>query len=419
MKTRSKVKGIPLGIPTTPFVKEVAKTLPPTQGTYPTLYKQQLVEEFPKSKFPLPSETTQFHVSTKELKHPVPIHNPTSPKSPKPKSSASTQADDLVRAIKKLGKMKSDAGKLCSPEPFTRKDSKKLKAFIFQCQLYFCNPDFDSDSKKVTFALSYLRDVAQEWFESGISRLTDEPPEWSNDWETFLDELHTNFGPYNKTGDAKHELTNLRMRDNQRVSDYLVHFSGLALCCSWGEPALRYRFYKGLPPQIKDELSKSKKPQTLQVLKQKIQNINARYWEQLKNILVNNNIGKIRQNHPPLQHPLTPKSTPRSDFCSEQKPKPKASKPTTPRVDLLGKLDSKGKLTQQEWQRRIDKNLCLFCRDSSHWTDTCLVKSTRGCTATTESVSTLSNQRSLVPTQKKTRQSIGVSTAGGLRQPLC
>jgi hypothetical protein len=74
--------------------------------------------------------------------------------------------------------MKSDTGKLCEPELFTRKDPKKLKAFIFQCQLYFRNSDFDSDSRKVTFALSYLRDVAQEWFEPGISGLTDEPPEW-------------------------------------------------------------------------------------------------------------------------------------------------------------------------------------------------------------------------------------------------
>jgi hypothetical protein len=177
MKTRLKVKGILQGIPTTPFVEEVSETLPFAQGTYLTLCKQQLVGEFPKSKFPLPSKTTQFHVSTEELKHPVPIHNPTSPKSPKPKSSPSTQVDDLVRAIKKLGKMKSDAGKLREPEPFTKKDPKKLKAFIFQCQLYFHNPDFDSDSKKVIFALSYLWDVAQEWFEPGISRLTNEPLE--------------------------------------------------------------------------------------------------------------------------------------------------------------------------------------------------------------------------------------------------
>jgi hypothetical protein len=177
METRSKVKGVPQGIPTTPFVKEVSKTLPPTQGTYLTLCKQQLVKEFPKSKFPLLSKTTQFHVSTEELKHPVPIHNPSSLKSVKPGSSASTQADDLVWAIKKLGKMKSDAGKLCEPKPFTRKDPKKLKAFIFQCQLYFHSLDFDSDSKKVTFALSYLWDVAQEWFELGISGLANEPPE--------------------------------------------------------------------------------------------------------------------------------------------------------------------------------------------------------------------------------------------------
>jgi hypothetical protein len=160
METRSKVKGVPQGIPTTPFVEEVSKTLPPTQGTYLTLCKQQLVEEFPESKCPLSSETTQFHVSTEELEHPVPIHNPTSLKSPKLEPSASIQADDLVQAIKKLGKMKSDTG--------------KLREF---------------------------------------------------------------------------------------------------------EPALRYRFYEGFPPQIKDELSKSKKPQTLQVLKQKVQNIDARYWE--------------------------------------------------------------------------------------------------------------------------------------------
>jgi Retrotransposon gag protein len=129
----------------------------------------------------------------------------------------------------------------------------------------FLELDFDSDSRKVTFALSYLRDVAQEWFEPGISRLTEEPLEWFDNWETFLNELCTNFGPYNKIGDAEHELTNLHMRDNQCVSDYLVCFSGLALHCSWGEPALRYRFYKGLPPRIKDKLSKSEKPRTLQV----------------------------------------------------------------------------------------------------------------------------------------------------------
>jgi hypothetical protein len=72
----------------------------------------------------------------------------------------------------------------------------------------------------------------------------------------------------------------------------------------------------------------------------------------------------------------------------EHKSKPKDSKLTTLCVDLSGKLDSKGKLIQQERQRWIDKNLCLFCRGSGHQINTCPVKSARGRTATTESVPT-------------------------------
>ena len=50
------------------------------------------------------------------------------------------------------------------------------------------------------------------------------------------------------------------------------------------------------------------------------------------------------------------------------------AKPTTPRVDLTGKLDSHGKLTQQERQNRIDKNLCLFCGGAGHQANNCPVK---------------------------------------------
>jgi hypothetical protein len=60
METKSKIKGVPQGIPTTSFVEEVSEALPTVQGTYPALQKQQLVEEFFESKFPLPSKTTQF-----------------------------------------------------------------------------------------------------------------------------------------------------------------------------------------------------------------------------------------------------------------------------------------------------------------------------------------------------------------------
>jgi hypothetical protein len=68
------------------------------------------------------------------------------------------QVKELVKAIKKLSKMKSDGGKLHEPKLFSGKDLKKLKAFIFQCQLYFQSSfNFNDNFKKVTFVLSYVQ----------------------------------------------------------------------------------------------------------------------------------------------------------------------------------------------------------------------------------------------------------------------
>ena len=179
----------------------------------------------------------------------------------KPKVQAKSSVvpvDDLVSALKSFGGSSSKAGnigQIREPEPFSGKDPTKLKAFLFQCRLYFRgSSDFEDGSRRVTFALSYLRDVAQEWFEPGISGLTDDYPEWLDNWDLFVDELQTNFGPFDESANVEHELTNLRMKDSQRISEYLVCFNSLAVRCPWGESALWYRFYEGLPACLKDEI---------------------------------------------------------------------------------------------------------------------------------------------------------------------
>jgi hypothetical protein len=98
MDTRSKTSGVPQEVPTTSFVKKVTKTLstivydPPVseESSLPVRRKQQLVEEFPESKFPLPSETTHFSVSTEKPDHPTSICNLITPKTLKPKMSPSS-----------------------------------------------------------------------------------------------------------------------------------------------------------------------------------------------------------------------------------------------------------------------------------------------------------------------------------------
>ena len=86
--------------------------------------------------------------------------------------------------------------------------------------------------------------MAQEWFEPEISGLTDDYPEWLDNWDLFVDELQNNFGPFDESANVEHKLTNLRMKDSQCILEYLVHFNSLAVRCPWGESALWYRFYE-------------------------------------------------------------------------------------------------------------------------------------------------------------------------------
>ena len=199
------------------------------------------------------------------------------------------------------------------------------------------------------------------------------------------------------------------MKDSQRISDYLVRFSGLATRCPWGDPALRYRFYEGLPPRIKDELTKGEgKPRTLRDMKQKAQNIDARYWErqQERSREQGYQRGQSTSKTPTSSSTNTPASTSGSkpSVPTHQASKPKNFKPSAaPRVDLTGKLDSQGKLTQQERQRRIDKNLCMFCGGTGHRTDTCPVKaaSAKARTATASASTSTPPQPKASGTEKK------------------
>ena len=291
--------------------------------------------------------------------------------------------DDLISALRTFRNPSSksgNVGRIKEPETFMGRDLKKLKAFIFQCRLYFWGlSKFEDDSKRVTFALSYLWDIAQEWFEPGISGITDDYPEWLDSWDLFVEELQNNFGPFNESADIEHKLTNLRMKDSQRISEYLVHFNSLAVHCPWGKAALRYRFYEGLLPQLKDEICKGdRKPNTLSELHKKAQNIDARYWEQ--------NQRPATQQKTPSSNTTsnnsssTAKSTTSSSGNTSQASRSKtrkskeAPKTQSTKPGLTRKLDSHGKLTQQERQHHIDNNLCLFCGKCRHKVPDCPTK---------------------------------------------
>ena len=92
------------------------------------------------------------------------------------------------------------------------------------------------------------------------------------------------------------------MKDTQCISDYLIHFNSLAVRCLWEDSMLRYRFYEGLPTQLKDKICKGdRKPNTLPELKKKAQNIDTQYWEHVQDVLGSKTIAPTL-----IRNPLLP-----------------------------------------------------------------------------------------------------------------
>ena len=64
--------------------------------------------------------------------------------------------------------------------------------------------------------------------------------------------------------------------------DYLVQFNTLAAHVGWGEGALHFQFYDGLPDRLKDKIVILSKPNTLRELVQVTQRYDNLYWERME-----------------------------------------------------------------------------------------------------------------------------------------
>src|SRR5258708_16760539 len=69
------------------------------------------------------------------------------------------------------------------------------------------------------------------------------------------------------------------MSSGAHLSEYLVRFNTLASRVEWGDAALRFQFYDGLPERLKDRIALLRKPDTLRELVQVTVRHNNLYWE--------------------------------------------------------------------------------------------------------------------------------------------
>ena len=166
------------------------------------------------------------------------------------------------------------------PDTFDGSDPRKLNNFILLCNLYFhINPSYEDDTTKVTFALSYLRGLALEYFEPSILD-SDETPDWIDNWSVFVHILHTQFGPIDSMANVEDSIDNLKMQENQHIVKYNVEFTRLAIHTCRDESILHHRYYSRLVEHIKDIMGQQGKPQTLNKMKYMAHSIDTHYWEQ-------------------------------------------------------------------------------------------------------------------------------------------
>ena len=96
-----------------------------------------------------------------------------------------------------------------APDKFSGKDRTKYRTFIAQLRLVFrANAKrFASDVNKVTYACSYLNDVAFSWYENFVPK--DVKPDWFFDFSLFEQELSSQFGTINAPAITERKLGQL------------------------------------------------------------------------------------------------------------------------------------------------------------------------------------------------------------------
>src|SRR5258708_21608247 len=164
------------------------------------------------------------------------------------------------------------------------------------------------------------------------------------------------------------------MQYDSRISEYLVQFNTLAFRVHWGDAALRFQFYDGLPERLKEKVVILRKPESLREMVNITVHYDTLYWErQTKRRLTRRFDPKPTLSRPSkplrtLTNTLPP--TNRNSVSTLHQPEAPRSTPCTPKPydNVLG-LD--GKLKPEELECRRKGRLCLVCGSGNHHASEC------------------------------------------------
>jgi hypothetical protein len=206
---------------------------------------------------------------------------------------------------------------------------------------------FQNERQRVSYAASYLSDIALIWSQPFLT-LDPEPP-IRGSWGIFCDELNRLFRQANIIQVSERAIRKLKMLDTHHVNRHMTNFAELSSYVEWNDAALYEAFYNSLAERIKDHILSVERPATLDELKHLALRIDNRYWARQGEKQITTSIR--------VPSSFEPSPAPRANIRSKV---PVAAKPSEQK-DLSGVLDATGRLTEVEKERRKTKGLCPYC----------------------------------------------------------
>ena len=291
--------------------------------------------------------------------------------------------------------MPDEGPKLKDPDTFSGRDPSKLPLFITQCtHTFVAKPTrYAAERNKVLFAASYLRDLASHWWMPVISE--DPPSPMLDSWALFTQELFKMFGNKHLQATSQNELLKLRMKENTRVTEYLVEFNSHAVYTGWNDTALGTHFYRGLAERLKEAFQYvERRPETFEELRDLALNFDQRYWERQEELGKKPSSGKEKkdENKPSDSNPHNESNQPSQPSSNSRRRRrnknPEKSQTATPSSNTTSQPSTttsatnttkstsgpassdnphpRGPLAPEERERRKTLGLCFYCGKSGH-----------------------------------------------------
>lgn len=268
-------------------------------------------------------------------------------------------------------KVKPSEPKVNLPDTFKGTRSH-VNAFVSQLEIYFLlrSSQFQSETDKVIFTASFLRDAAFHWFEPHLKHLTQLaegqimalPLGTVSTFAAFREAIKATFGDIDETATAERQLKGLRQTTS--VSFYTTEFQRIVSHLQWDNQALTFIFYNGLKDNIKDELARDERPSTLQEMVEKSIKIDNRLFERRREKNTTHN----SQPWSTTQRFSAPEPM---DLSASMSSRPSTfNKPSNPAPQKGSRHQNStrpvAKLSQEERTYRMENNLCLFCGQAGH-----------------------------------------------------